>query len=305
MRSTNNHNSTKILALWVGASALLLPFLSSTTTILEAAAAFSSSSPAGVVVVGGGAGSNEKIRTQQRQRVRREEVVGAPSTTATSLEAHRTQGRREFFVGTASAAAAFAVAGLVVPDTGGGGGGVAAAAEIDYSKVQDLLKGTDGFSGQQVYRAEGARPTYLTEPTEEFKQNEAKTSAFKREQLERKKSFLAVLEKLETDPNNEAYVALCLYFSLHRVVGIFISFCFSCLVSSSRSTSVVVRSLLFPVSSSDPRDVYSALVSDLDKMVDLVKQQRGLPLGITKDELVKRVRRRKAKRYWPTNVEIA
>jgi hypothetical protein len=75
---------------------------------------------------------------------------------------------------------------------------------------------------------------------------------FKRAQLERKKSFLAVLEKLETDPNDE-----------------------------------------------------SLLATDLDNMKKLVRAQSGLPMGVTQEELVKRVRRRKAKRYWTTNVEIA
>ena len=40
------------------------------------------------------------------------------------------------------------------------------------------------------------RAMYLTEPTDEFKENEAKAAAFKRQQLLAKKDFMAALEKL-------------------------------------------------------------------------------------------------------------
>ena len=36
-----------------------------------------------------------------------------------------------------------------------------------------------------------------------------------------------------------------------------------------------------------------------------VQANAGLPIGITKDEVVKACRRRKAKKYWPTSVEVA
>jgi hypothetical protein len=124
---------------------------------------------------------------------------------------------------------------------------------IDYSYLQDLLGGSSASSPPtQTYVRKGSRPTYLVDPTDEFKANEAKAMDFKRAQIEQKKNFLAVLEKLETDPNDE-----------------------------------------------------SLLATDLDNMRKLVRAQSGLPLGVTKEELVKRVRRRKAKRYWTTNVEIA
>lgn len=47
------------------------------------------------------------------------------------------------------------------------------------------------------------RPTYLTEPTEEFKANEAKAMEFKRQQLLIKKDFVTVLDRLVTEPNDE------------------------------------------------------------------------------------------------------
>lgn len=49
-----------------------------------------------------------------------------------------------------------------------------------------------------------ARPTYLTEPTAEFKENEQKAAAFKKQQLEQKQKFLAVLDKLTKEGNDEA-----------------------------------------------------------------------------------------------------
>jgi hypothetical protein len=52
------------------------------------------------------------------------------------------------------------------------------------------------------------RAVYLTEPTEEFKENEAKAAAFKREQLLVKKDFLAAIDKLTSESNDaDALVA--------------------------------------------------------------------------------------------------
>lgn len=48
------------------------------------------------------------------------------------------------------------------------------------------------------------RPMYLTEPTEEFKANEAKAAEFKRQQLAQKKKFLDLLEKLTNEKDDEA-----------------------------------------------------------------------------------------------------
>lgn len=47
------------------------------------------------------------------------------------------------------------------------------------------------------------RPTYLVEPTEEFKANEAKAMEFKRQQLLIKKEFVTVLDRLVAEPNDE------------------------------------------------------------------------------------------------------
>lgn len=56
-----------------------------------------------------------------------------------------------------------------------GGANAAQATEIDFEKVQDLL-GTSAQTTTQSYAPSqgGKRPTYLTEPTEEFKKNEQK-----------------------------------------------------------------------------------------------------------------------------------
>jgi hypothetical protein len=47
-----------------------------------------------------------------------------------------------------------------------------------------------------------ARPMYLTEPTDDFKANEAKAMEFKRQQLAIKKEFSTVLEKFLAEPDN-------------------------------------------------------------------------------------------------------
>jgi hypothetical protein len=126
-----------------------------------------------------------------------------------------------------------------------------ANADIDYEKIQDLLGRPDGSAPSVTYTASG-RPTYLVEPTDEFKTNEAKASDFKRKQIQRKQDFIALLDKLDIDPNDQ-----------------------------------------------------DLLAADLDALRNNIRSNNGLPLGITKTELVKRIRRRKAKRYWPVQVEIA
>ena len=132
-----------------------------------------------------------------------------------------------------------------------------AANEVDFGKVQDLL-GQDynpygsSMSAQDYEERSTKRPTFLKDPTEEFRQNEEKAAAFKREQLKAKREFQAALDKLQTDPNDGALLA-----------------------------------------------------KDLDEVRYLVKKNLGLPEGITKDDVVKQVRRRKGKKFWPTEVEIA
>jgi hypothetical protein len=48
-----------------------------------------------------------------------------------------------------------------------------------------------------------------------------------------------------------------------------------------------------------------ALVTDLKELRTLVTQTGGLPLGIKKEDMYKVIRSKKAKGYWPTDVEIA
>jgi hypothetical protein len=50
------------------------------------------------------------------------------------------------------------------------------------------------------------RPMYLSEPTEEFKANEAKAMEFKRAQFARKKEFNVVLDKFLAESNDEAAI---------------------------------------------------------------------------------------------------
>ena len=47
------------------------------------------------------------------------------------------------------------------------------------------------------------------------------------------------------------------------------------------------------------------LVGDLQELRRLVTETGGLPLGIKKEDMYKVIRSKKAKGFWPTNVEIA
>jgi hypothetical protein len=129
-----------------------------------------------------------------------------------------------------------------------------ARAELDYSKIQDLLGTSDQnavyYAPQQ--QQPGKRPSWLTEPTEEFKENESKAAEFKRKNLQMKQKFASTLDVVTTAPNSE-----------------------------------------------------TTLVETLDELRRMVKANGGLPIGITKEEIVKTCRRRKSKKYWPTSVEIA
>lgn len=123
-----------------------------------------------------------------------------------------------------------------------------AQAELDYSKIQDLL----GSEAATYEPTPGKRPTYLTEPTSEFLENESKASAFKQANLLKKKKFVSNMDLLATLPNDEKQLAAA-----------------------------------------------------FDDMRRQVKAEGGLPIGVTKDEVVKAARRRKSLKFWPTNVEIA
>ena len=130
-----------------------------------------------------------------------------------------------------------------------------AATEIDYSRIQDLLGSSDaamGSSSSSYAPQPGKRPTYLTEPTDDFKQSEAKATEFKRQNLIQKQEFQGMIDRFDSAPNDEA-----------------------------------------------------ALADSLDEMRRFIRRASGLPQGITKQELITTIRRRKAKKYWPTNVEIA
>lgn len=94
--------------------------------------------------------------------------------------------------------------------------------------------------------------TYLTEPTEEFKESERQRMEFRRAQLALKQEMLTILERLTTKSQTE-----------------------------------------------------DELRTDLEELRAVVVKTGGMPLGIKKDDLVKMVRSKKAKGYWPTSVEIA
>lgn len=49
----------------------------------------------------------------------------------------------------------------------------------------------------------------------------------------------------------------------------------------------------------------TVLTDTLNALTLQVRAIQGLPEGITKEEVIKQVRRRKAKKFWPTRVEIA
>jgi len=94
--------------------------------------------------------------------------------------------------------------------------------------------------------------TYLTEPTEEFKESERQRMEFRKKQLMEKAAFVKVLARLTTESSTE-----------------------------------------------------DELVADLKELRALVTETAGLPLGIKKEEMFKVIRSKKAKGFWPTDVEIA
>ncbi|KAL7429811.1 hypothetical protein ACHAXH_002240 [Discostella pseudostelligera] len=94
--------------------------------------------------------------------------------------------------------------------------------------------------------------TYLTEPTEEFKESERQRLEFRKKQLSLKADFVKVLARLTTESSTEEQIE-----------------------------------------------------NDLKELKTLVIQTGGLPLGIKKEDMYKIIRTKKAKGFWPTNVEIA
>ena len=96
------------------------------------------------------------------------------------------------------------------------------------------------------------RPTYLTEPTEDFKESERQRAEFRKQQAVVKQKFAAVLDHMTNESKTEGEIE-----------------------------------------------------QDLKDLRSLVTMTGGLPLGIKKTDLVKIVRAKKAKGFWPTSVEYA
>ena len=94
-----------------------------------------------------------------------------------------------------------------------------AYAPIRHSPKNDLIRLEMSNSRRQVLQQSVAligilttstqpalaepRPTYLTEPTEEFKENERKAMEFRRQQLEIKQKFTKILDKLNNESKTE------------------------------------------------------------------------------------------------------
>jgi hypothetical protein len=126
-----------------------------------------------------------------------------PSAAATTTTLHATDGavsRRDCWK--AAATAAFVVATTAATTQN-------ANAALSFDDVQDLLGTPDKTVQAFDSRApnNGGRPTFLVEPTDDFKANEAKATIFKRQQLQAKQAFAAVQDKITTDPNDETALA--------------------------------------------------------------------------------------------------
>lgn len=148
---------------------------------------------------------------------------------------------------TASAASAF----VVVPNAQQHTSTSLSASRRDVMFQASVAAAATLFGASSPAFAE-ARPTYLTEPTDEFKASEEKRMEFKRAQLQLKVKLQAALDKLSTEENDEA-----------------------------------------------------KLVDDVEAIRDLIIEIGGMPLGIKKDDLVKQVRAKKAKGFWPTKAEYS
>jgi hypothetical protein len=170
------------------------------------------------------------------------------TSTSTTTSLHASTGsvsRRDCWKAAAAAVAVVATSATAAPQ--------AANAALNFEQVQDLLNTPEKTAAAYDSSSNsGARPMFLVDPTQEFKDNEEKATAFKRKELQAKKAFAVVQEKITTDPNDE-----------------------------------------------------TMLLTSLDEMRRLVKRGGGLPAGILKDDVIRTVRRRKSKKYWPVNCEIA
>ena len=121
------------------------------------------------------------------------------------------------------------------------------------TKRRDLLSSSlAAFAAISAPLTASAIETYLTEPTDEFKESERQRMEFRKKQLVAKGEFVRVLAHLTTEASTE-----------------------------------------------------EELISDLKELRKLTVDTEGLPLGIKKEEMYKVIRSKKAKGFWPTNVEIA
>lgn len=121
--------------------------------------------------------------------------------------------------------------------------------------ISSVLSGASGAAAAALFpvgNRANAIDTYLTEPTEEFKESERLRMEFRKKQLVLKGEFVKVIARLTTESMTE-----------------------------------------------------EELIRDLQELKALVIKTGGLPLGIKKDELYKVIRSKKAKGFWPTDVEIA
>jgi len=94
--------------------------------------------------------------------------------------------------------------------------------------------------------------TWLTEPTEEFKENEARAAEFKKKEIMAKKEFNAAIDNIVNVAQTE-----------------------------------------------------EELVKGINELTRLVAQFGGLPTGLSKEDMYKKIRSKKAKGFWPTAVEYS
>ena len=126
---------------------------------------------------------------------------------------------------------------------------------VEFSRRESfaaILSTTLTLAAASPALAREARPEYLTEPTEAFKESERQRDEFRRNQLLIKKQFNAILDRFTFESKTEG-----------------------------------------------------EFVRALTELKALVISTEGLPLGIKKEEMVKIIRAKKAKGFWPTDVEYA
>lgn len=131
-------------------------------------------------------------------------TLHTPSTSTSTTSLHAVSGavsRRDCWKTAATAVAVVAVSTTVAPQP-------VSANSLSFDQVQDLLGTPDKSTAPYDSRVNtGGRPTFLVEPTDDFKANEAKASIFKRQQLQAKQAFATVQERITTDPNDENIIA--------------------------------------------------------------------------------------------------